>query len=116
MDFDFGDINSLVVDLGDASWRVTRAASDVLDKTAHDIEATAKQLVPVDTGALKNSIGVDRPLTDALVAEVGPTQEYGAHVEYGTVHMAPHAYMGPALDLYGPGFVDALAHVAGDIL
>ena len=30
----------------------------VVLKTAHDVERIAKQMAPVDTGALKNSIGV----------------------------------------------------------
>lgn len=111
-----GDLNSLVVDLGSAGWRVTREASDLVDKTAHDIQATAQTLVPVDTGNLKNSIGVDRPVGSDIVAVIGPTAEYGAHVEYGTVNMAPHAYMGPSLDVHTPPFFEAMADVAGDIL
>jgi HK97 gp10 family phage protein len=110
------DLNSLAVDLAAAGWRVTRAASDVLDKSAHDIEATAKGLVPVDTGATKNSIGVDRPVGPELVAVVGPTTEYAPHLEFGTVHMAPHAFMGPALDVHAPAFVEALETIAGDVL
>lgn len=112
----FSDLNQLIVDLGTAGWRVTRAASDVLDKTAHDIAATAAGLVPVDTGATKNSIGVDRPAGRDLEAVVGPTTEYAPHLEFGTVHMAPHAFMGPAMDVHSGPFADAIADVAGDVL
>lgn len=109
------ELNSVMVDLTAASVLVTRRASDVMDKSAHDIEATAKQLVPVDTGATKNSIGVDRPVGKDLIAIIGPTTEYAPDLEFGTVRMAPRAFMGPSLDIHAPGFVAGMAAVAADI-
>ena len=101
-----GDLNRLVADLTNASLVAQVRAGTVLTKSAADIAATAAQLAPVDTGALKNSIGWD--FVEDLTVEIGPTAEYGAHVEYGTVNMAPHAYMGPALDLHSAAFEDAM--------
>jgi HK97 gp10 family phage protein len=106
------DLVRLVADLTTASGRAKAQASVVLTKTAADIEAAAKQLAPVDTGALKNSIGWEMGYGgDDLTVEIGPTVEYGAHVEYGTVNMAPHAYMGPAFDLHSPAFEQAMGVV-----
>lgn len=108
-----GSLNSLAVDLAGAGPRAAAKADQVIDKTAHDIEATSKQLAPVDTGNLKNSIGVDR--TGGLSAVVGPTAEYGAHVEYGTATQGPQAYMGPAVDRHAPAFYDAMGDIADDL-
>lgn len=114
MSASFSGINRLVADLTAAGPRATARAAVVLDKTAADIEATAKQLAPVDTGALKNSIGWEHDASHSV--EIGPTVEYGAHVEFGTVHQAPAAYMGPALDLHGPAFAEAMAALGVDVL
>jgi hypothetical protein len=42
--------------------------------------------------------------------------DYGPDVEFGTVNMAPYAYMGPALDRHTPGFLAALALVGSAVL
>ena len=55
-------------------------------RTASAIEGQAKMLCPVDTGALRASISVTE--TGEMSAEVGPHMEYGAFIEWGTVHMA----------------------------
>lgn len=108
-----GGLNSLAVDLAAAGPRAAAKADRVIDKTAHDIEATAKQIVPVDTGHLKSTIGVDRG--PGLSAVVGPTAEYGAHVEFGTATQPPQAYMGPSTDRHAPGFYDAMGEIADDL-
>ena len=56
--------------------------SPVVYKTAHDVEAGAKQRVPVDTGATKSSIQVFPE--DELTAYVGPTTSYAPFIEFGT--------------------------------
>lgn len=112
----FDDLNRLAADLTGAAASTVARASLVVDKVAHDIEGSAKQLVPVDTGATKNSIGVDRPLGSDLEAIIGPTTEYAPYLEFGTATMAPHAFMGPAMDLHTPGFVAAMGQLGGDIL
>lgn len=57
--------------------------SQVVRKTAFDIEAHAKAIAPVDTGNLKNTISTDIA-GDGLSAEVTANADYAAHVEYGT--------------------------------
>jgi hypothetical protein len=106
-------INTIAVQLGTAGARVGVGGALVLRKSAHDVEATGKTFCPVDTGNLRNSIGSDftgGPLS--MEAAIGPTADYGSYVEYGTSRMAPHAYMGPALDRHAGEFLSALEVVA----
>lgn len=107
--------NELVAEFAAAGQRIGQQAAAVVRKTAQDVIATAQTFVPVDTGATKNSIGVDYEgdgRSASMAAIVGPTTEYAPHLEDGTVHAAPQAFMGPALDRHIPGFVEALAQIA----
>jgi HK97 gp10 family phage protein len=108
MPADFSEVNSLAADLGKAGFSATRRAQQAIVKTAHDIEATAKQMAPVDTGAMRNSIGVD---VGVLRATVGPTVSYAPYVEFGTSRQAPAAFMGPALDRNNPAFFKAMESI-----
>lgn len=89
-------LNQLVADLGRASLTATLTAGKVLDEVSEKIEDTAKLLVPVREGTTRDSIGTDR--LSLLAREIGPTTHYARFLEDGTAHMAPHAFMGPALD------------------
>ena len=114
--WDASELNALAADLGQAGYRATRKAQQAVVKSAHDVEAHGKRLAPVDTGALMGSIGTD-VAADSLSAEIGPTVHYGAYVEFGTRRrMAPHAYMGPALDIVGPSFAAAMEQIGGEVL
>jgi HK97 gp10 family phage protein len=119
IDLDLGDLNRVAVALDRAAGQVGAAAAQVLRKTTLDIEATAKQFAPVDTGALRNSIGHD--ITGdgrygVLEAEIGPTVDYAPYVEFGTSRQAPAAFMGPALDRHTPDFIAALEQLGGEVL
>lgn len=116
------ELNTLALRLGGAGFTAPRKAGFAIAKTAHDIEATSKTFVPVDTGATKNSIHVATPDGHALdgtsvnpAAEIGPTTHYAPHLEYGTVKMAPHAFMGPALDRHAPDLAKALGTLGATI-
>lgn len=111
MSIDASQVYRLAADLGKAGFSTARKAAQVVAKTAHDIEATAKSLAPVDTGALKNSIGSD---ISALHAEIGPTVSYGIYQEFGTSRMAPHPFMGPALEQHTAAFLAAVEQL-GDL-
>lgn len=119
---DVHELNQLAVDLTDAGPEVTERASQVVRKGILDVVADAQVLVPVDTAATRNSIhaaatGTDRPpMPGDLDVEAGPTTHYSPHLEYGTVNMAPHAFMGPAFDRNAPDVVRALEDVAGRVL
>lgn len=73
-------------------------ASD-LARRAVRVERTAKRLAPVDTGRLRSSINW-RLESDArgLVAVIGTDVDYAVHQEFGTVKMAAHPFLRPALE------------------
>jgi HK97 gp10 family phage protein len=71
---------------------VVRAADHVAD--------LARQLAPVDTGALRDSIRVepgDTPTSRKVVAGGGAVA-YAAHVEYGTADSPAQPFMTPAVE------------------
>lgn len=110
---DTSEVNKLAVDLARAPATVRPKVSQAIRKTALDIEGDAKILAPVDTGALRSSIGSD---IAPMSAEVGPTVEYGGFVEWGTSRMGPQPYMSPAFDRRVPGLVRAIEAAAEDVL
>lgn len=113
MPADFSEVNSLAADLAKAGPRAVARAQVVIVKTAHDIESTAKQRAAVDTGMMRNSIGID---VGVLQAIIGPTVNYAPYVEYGTSRMAPQAFMNPAADTHSRSFYAAMEQVAGGLL
>ena len=89
----------------------------VVKKTAADIEATAKAFAPVDTGALRGSIGTTSSGNANYVeTHTGPTVDYAPYVEYGTSRMAPRAFMGPAADRHLHELFAAVDQLTGDLL
>lgn len=115
---DFSQIRELSLDLGKSTPRIGSQVAQVVRRTAAAVERDAKMLAPVDTGNLRNSIGTSMAGgagAASVAAEVGPTANYGAYVEYGTSRMAPQPYLGPALDRHEQPFVDALGKL-GNIL
>jgi HK97 gp10 family phage protein len=79
--------------------------SAAVRKTALDLEANAKDIVPVKTGNLKNSIQTE--IKGDLNAEVRVGAHYGIYVEYGTRKMSARPYMRPAAEKVKDGFVEA---------
>lgn len=113
------DLRSLSADLTAAGRQVGQRARAVVRKTAMDIEASAKSLAPVDTGNLKNSIGhsdLRIGTSGQLVAEIGPTANYGIFLEQGTSRMAAQPFMGPAADRHTPSFESAMAQLGAEAL
>lgn len=107
------DLDELAVAFETAGPLLQGRVGVVTRKTALDIEAYSKGLVPVDTGATKNSIGSDITETGdgdnyAITAETGPQTDYAPLLETGTERMAPRPYMGPAFDRATPPWLVAL--------
>jgi HK97 gp10 family phage protein len=94
------------------------AAAMVLDQTAPEMMNVvgdlgveeARQLVPYDTGATHDSIGIIGGSSKygnwprmageyQYFVELGPETFYAPFLEYGTVYMTPRPFMLPALDL-----------------
>lgn len=81
----------------------------------------ARQLAPVDTGRLRDSIGVSltppREMSFSIRGEgvrvfIGPAADviYAPYVEFGTWRQAAHPFMRPALDLTRDEVQQAIAH------
>ncbi|HXF08992.1 MAG TPA: HK97-gp10 family putative phage morphogenesis protein [Candidatus Acidoferrales bacterium] len=89
--------------------QVRLRASQVVRKSAFDVEARAKTLVPVRTGNLKNSI--QTTMESDLTATVGTHVEYAPYVEFGVRRRAPRPYFGPAAEAVRPSFVAAMREI-----
>lgn len=109
------ELTKIAVELEGKAGRVGAQASAIVRASAAKVETLGKQFAPVDTGTLRSSISTDfvgDGRGGAMEAEIGPTVSYGMFLEVGTERMAPHAYMGPALDRVGPEFVAALEKIS----
>lgn len=116
--------------------KLVTVAGQIVRKAAFDIQAEAAATAPGPiTGFLKNSIYVvtndsssygagGGPITkgQVLLAEVeapaSPTEaiiavgaDYGIDLEYGTVKMAPHPYLVPALERVRPSYLTAMSRL-----
>lgn len=114
-------LNTVAASLEHADRETRLTGSALVRATAFGVVATAQDFVPVDTGTTKSSIHASAPSGGSLAAfsleaEIGPTTEYAPHLEFGTVNMAPHAFMGPALDRHTPEFLAAAEEIAGRLL
>lgn len=89
--------------------QVVQRASAVVQKTAMDLEARAKQIVPVDTGLLKSSIQHQR--VDDLTAQVDVYAEYAGYVEFGTTRQAAQPYLVPAAEETRVEFIEELTQI-----
>ena len=85
------------------------AVSEIVRKAAFDVEGQAKTFVPIDTGALHNSIDVQ--MEGDLTAIIAPHTEYAAFVEFGTSKMSAQPYMTPAAEAVRPAYVQALTQL-----
>lgn len=99
--------------------RVGAEAAAGFRKTIYDVEADAKALAPVDTGALKNSISSD--ITGdgrfgRMVGEVGGTVDYEIWQEIGTSTQPGTPHLGPAFDRRVPPFLAELVRRGAEIL
>lgn len=82
-----------IVGLAELSQKITRMAAKTPDELtkalnmgALAVSSTAKSTVPVDTGALRNSIHATPAVKKGndVVATVGTSIEYAPYVEFGT--------------------------------
>lgn len=117
MTADAHEWRNLALDLSKAGQRAHDKAVQVVGKTAADITADAKFYAPVKTGNLEGSIGYDTFNSNGEIgAEIGPTANYGLHVETGTSRMAPQPYLAPAFNRRVTGFEQAMSKLAGEAI
>lgn len=120
MHLEVSELSKLGRDLEKGSAKVEAKAELVVNKTAHDIAATAMIFAPVDTGHLEGSIA--DPDVNGLTAEIGPTASYGDYVDRGTknedgsVRMEAQPYIDPAVDAHESTFATAIGKVGERIL
>jgi HK97 gp10 family phage protein len=74
----------------------------VIVAAGRKVQKTAKNLAPVDTGALRNSIKVTKYPKQQSVT-VGTNLEYAPHQEFGTVRLPANPYLGPAININRAG-------------
>jgi hypothetical protein len=67
---------------------ISKAVANELDDTAHKVERQAKELVPIDTGALRSSISTSGGGLDYSITASTP---YAKYIEDGT---SPHVITG----------------------
>lgn len=115
---DMSELTTLAVKLGEVPKEAAQKAKAVTIKTAYDIERTAKERAPVDTGNLRRSIGHSdlRISADSILVEIGPSANYGEYVEYGTSRMSPQPYLTPAFDTHTPVWERVLQQIVDDAL
>lgn len=85
------------------SKRVNNLATDTARESAELTATLAKQMVPVDSGDLKESIRVEQD-GDGYVA--APHTDYDIFVEYGTSDTPAQPYMTPAAERGGNMFLN----------
>lgn len=130
----FGEMIIVYDLLPEIAEKLDKVLTDAVNKAAFDIQARAQATVVVGpTGFLKNSIytvvgegnnehpysGIQEPQEgqEALPeiekpktheAAVAVAANYGAFVEFGTVHMSARPYLTPAAEFVRPQFIHAL--------
>jgi len=83
-----------------------------VERAADHIVDLARQLAPVKTGALRDSIHIeagDTPLSRKVVAGGGAV-DYAAHVEYGTASNPAQPFLTPAFEA-----IDVQAEIADEV-
>lgn len=73
------------------------AVKTAVKKNGSDMQKKAQRNAPVDTGNLKNNIGLE--ISDGgMTATVEPTAEYAPYVELGTRFMEAQPFLKPAFE------------------
>ena len=75
-------------------------------------ESHAKELCPVDTGNLRNSI-THATEDEGKTVVIGTNVEYAPHVELGTYKMKAKPYLRPAIENYKGEYLNLLKQELG---
>ncbi|MFJ2621368.1 HK97-gp10 family putative phage morphogenesis protein [Glutamicibacter sp. NPDC087344] len=120
IDFDTSELVTFANELLAVVQKVPSQTQSVVNKTAKDIEATAKAIVPVDTGNLRSSINT-QPSRGAsrssvtIGADVVAGTKYAKYLEFGTSRMTARPFMGPASAKHEPAFLAAMQQLVSKI-
>lgn len=89
-------LNNLERNSNKYSQHVLDALDEAVQRGALKVLATAKELSPVDTGRLRNSIHYSK--TGEAEAEVKATANYSTFIEFGTSRQRAQPFMRPAAE------------------
>lgn len=93
------DVTFIPNPLVGAEWERSVEARLAVAHVGEEVAAKAKELAPVDTGALRDSIASHMASdAGAAKAEILADVPYAAFVEFGTANMAAEPYLRPALE------------------
>ena len=105
----------------DPRWRqLEDKYAKAVEIAARHVETKAKNKVPVDTGATKNSINSNPASATGLFGtvpawRVGPTTEYAPFLEFGTVYMKERPFLIPALESESPKLMEAIKQINDEL-
>jgi hypothetical protein len=119
MKIDTRELTNLGESFTAGAGRLGASTAGVVRKSAFDIQHDAQGFVRVDTGFLKGTISTSFDgdgRFGKMVAEIGPTADYGIWQEIGTSVMAGQPYMAPAFDRREPEFRSALLALGVEVL
>lgn len=85
---------------------VIESVSEAVRKGAEAVAENARNICPVDTGTLKNSIAV---AYEGGRAEISANTDYAAYVEFGTSKMSAQPFLVPSLLGNESAVLDAIA-------
>lgn len=110
-------LREVQVRLNGASRAAVPLLRSVVEKSTREVEADAKSLAPVDTGALRSSIASTiSGGGSTITGEVQPGVNYAIYQEMGTSRMAAQPFLFPALERQAGPFQAAVAQVMGRVL
>jgi len=119
-DFFMGEFNMNIevkIDLDPRWTQLEEKYVKAVEIAARHIETKAKNKVPVDTGATKNSI-MARPAEafgsmfgSTTAWRIGPTTEYAPFLEFGTVYKQARPFLIPALESEQPKLTEAIKQI-----
>lgn len=91
------------------------AGDDIFDGIANQLEDTAKNLAPVQTGNLRNSINVLVEGTEInRVLTLGASANYATEVELGTSNRVPKPFLQPAITQNQEKVIDTVTNYLDD--
>jgi HK97 gp10 family phage protein len=81
-----------------AEWEVAPETHVMIARVGEEVAQKAKDLAPVDTGALQASIAAHPGTSPIAEAQIIASVDYAAFVEFGTSRQAAQSYLRAALD------------------
>lgn len=88
---------------------IEKAVARIIFEEAQNAASIARQLAPVLTGNLRDSIAIEIPKSgNMLSVRVVASAPYAAFVELGTVNTEPQPFLGPAMQAVRDNLINRL--------